>query len=101
MVADGSDTAHFTVAKLVRGDQFRIGTMPVIGLHTTACFDRAVTDSAAAASAVATGSKAQYEARSLDPLTAAPLAKALERAENAGNVTGLVTTAELWCATPA
>lgn len=101
MVADGSGSAQFTAASLVRKDQFRIGTMPVIGLHTTACFDRAVTDSAAAASAFATGFKAKYESLSQDPTTGAPLETVLERAEKTGKVTGLVTTAEFWDATPA
>lgn len=101
MIADGSGLAHFTVAKTVRAEQFRIGTMPVVGLHTTACADRAVTDSAAGATTFATGFKTKYEMLSLDPVTGAPMETVLERAEKAGKATGLVTTADFWDATPA
>ncbi|HEX7833808.1 MAG TPA: alkaline phosphatase [Thermoanaerobaculia bacterium] len=101
LVADGAGPAQFTTAKQVRGDQFRIGTMPVIGLHTTPCADRNVTDSAAGATALATGRKTNYEMLSQDPATGAPYETVLERAEKSGKVTGLVTTGDFWDATPA
>jgi alkaline phosphatase len=101
LVADGTGSGHFTVAKNLRGESFRIGTMPVVGLHTTQCADRAVTDSAAAATAFATGFKTNYEMVSVDPKTLAPLPTVLEQAEKRGKATGLVTTANFWDATPA
>ena len=101
LIADGTGPAHMTVAKHLRGDQFRIGTMPVVGLATTQCADRAVTDSAAAATALATGFKTNYETLSLDPKTGVALETVLERAEKGGKATGLVTTAYFWDATPA
>jgi len=101
LVSDGAGPAQYTAMKIVRGDKFRIGTMPVIGLTMTACADRAVTDSAAGATALATGFKTNYESVSIDPQTGAPLETVLERAEKLGKVTGLVTTAEFWDATPA
>jgi alkaline phosphatase len=101
MVADGAGPAQFTLAQTVRGEKFRIGKMPVIGLHTTPCADRAVTDSAAAATTFATGFKTNYEWLSVDPQTGAPLETVLERAEKNGKATGLVTTAAFWDATPA
>lgn len=101
LIADGTGPAHMTVTKHLRGEQFRIGTMPVVGLATTQCADRAVTDSAAGATALATGFKTNYEMVSLDPATGAPLETVLERAEKAGKATGLVTTAGFWDATPA
>jgi alkaline phosphatase len=101
LIGDGMGPAHVTAAKQFRGDEFRIGTMPVVGLVTTPCADRYVTDSAAAATALATGFKTNYETLSLDPVTGAPLATVLELAEKAGKVTGLVTTADFWDATPA
>jgi len=101
LIADGTGPAHMTVAKQLRGEQFRIGTMPVVGLATTQCADRAVTDSAAGATALATGFKTNYETLSLDPKTGVALETVLERAEKAGKATGLVTTAYFWDATPA
>jgi alkaline phosphatase len=101
LIADGAGPGHFTVAKNLRGENFRIGTMPVIGFHTTQCADRAVTDSAAGATALATGFKTNYEMLSVDPKTLAPLPTVLERAEKRGKATGLVTTSNFWDATPA
>ena len=101
LVADGAGTGHFTAAKNLRGESFRIGTMPVVGLHTTQCADRAVTDSAAAATALATGFKTNYEMVSIDPKTLAPQPTVLEQAEKRGKATGLVTTSNFWDATPA
>lgn len=101
LIADGTGPAHMTATRHWRGDQFRIGTMPVVGLATTQCADRAVTDSAAGATALATGVKTNYEMVSIDPKTGAPLETVLERAEKAGKATGLVTTGSFWDATPA
>lgn len=101
LIGDGVGPAHITMAANVRGDAFRIGTMPVVGFYTTHCADRAVTDSAAGATALATGVKTNYEMLSLDPKTLAPLPTVLEKAEQLGKATGLVTTGYFWDATPA
>jgi alkaline phosphatase len=101
LIADGTGLGHYTLARNLRGDAFRIGTMPVTGVFTTECANRAVTDSAAAASAFATGAKTNYEMLSLDPKTLAPVETVLELAEKRGKATGLVTTAAYFDATPA
>ncbi len=101
LIADGSGLGHFTFARNIRGDAFRIGTMPVVGVFTTQCADRAVTDSAAAATALATGAKTNYEMVSLDPKTLEPLETVLEVAKKQGKAAGLVTTAAFFDATPA
>ena len=101
LVADGTGLGHYTLARSVRGENFRIGTMPVVGVFTTHCADRAVTDSAAAATAFATGFKTNYEMLSIDPKTLAPLETVLEVAEKRGKATGLVTTSNFFDATPA
>lgn len=101
LVADGAGPAHFTFAAHLRGTEFRIGTMPVLGLHTTGSADRPVTDSAAASTAFATGKKVNYGALGLDPATGAELPTVLEMAEAKGMATGLVTTAPFWDATAA
>jgi alkaline phosphatase len=99
-VGDGMGPAHFTAAKNFRGADFNIGRIRNIGLFTTFCADRYVTDSAAAASAFATGEKTKYEALSVDA-NGAPRRTALEAAHALGKSTGLVTTAEFYDATPA
>jgi alkaline phosphatase len=101
LIGDGFGPAHVTLTKNLRGENFRIGTMPVIGLYTTHCADRAVTDSAAGASALATGVKTNYEMLSLDPATGQKVPTVLEKAEQLGKATGLVTTSYFWDATPA
>jgi alkaline phosphatase len=99
-VGDGMGPAHFTAAKNLRGADFNIGKIKTIGLFTTFCADRYVTDSAAAASAFATGQKTKYEALSVDE-KGAPRRTVLEAAKALGKATGLVTTAEFYDATPA
>ena len=100
MIGDGMGPAHFTIARYARGvDNSRISTMPVVGLVTTFCADRAVTDSAAAATALATGNKTNYEMLSVSP-DGAPLPTVLERAHAAGKATGTVTTTNFYDATP-
>ncbi|HEY0373122.1 MAG TPA: alkaline phosphatase [Thermoanaerobaculia bacterium] len=101
LIADGSGLGHFTLARNLRGEAYNIGRMPVIGVFTTQCADRAVTDSAAAATTFATGAKTNYEMLSVDPKTLAPLETVLEIAEKQGKKTGLVTTAAFFDATPA
>jgi len=100
LIADGTGPAHYTAAKHVRGADFRIGTMTEIGLVTTPCADRNVTDSAAAATALASGVKTNYEMLGQDP-AGNPLTTVLDHAEKRGKATGLVTTADFWDATPA
>lgn len=99
-ISDGAGPAHYTAAKNLRGADFNIGRMPVLGLVTTRCADRNITDSAAGATAIATGIKVNYEAVSLDPAGVA-LPTVLELAEKRGKATGLVTTAKFYDATPA
>jgi hypothetical protein len=87
LISDGAGLGHFTLAKSIRAENFRTGTLPVIGLFTTNCADRAVTDSAAAATAFATGQKTNYEMLSVDPKTLAPMETVLEAAENGATET--------------
>jgi len=100
LIGDGMGPSHFTAARLTRGAEFQIGRMKTIGLVTTSCADRAVTDSAAAATALATGFKTNYEAVGIDA-EGASKPTVLETAEKSGKATGLVTTAYFYDATPA
>lgn len=101
IIGDGMGAAHVTAAKNARAEKFNIARMPVVGMQTTRSADRTVTDSAASATALATGFKTNYEMVSVHPETGAPLTTVLEAAEKAGKVTGIVTTTGFWDATPA
>lgn len=69
---------------------------------TTHCATEKITDSAAAATAMATGRKVAYEAVSVRlPGDGAPLETVLEEHLGAGRVAGLVSTSRLTHATPA
>ena len=58
LISDGAGLGHLTFTRHLRGEAFRIGTMPISGLHATSCADRAVTDSAAGASAASSTPRA-------------------------------------------
>jgi alkaline phosphatase len=99
-IGDGMGPAHVAWASQIRKDQFQIGRLPVIGVLTTAAFDRAVTDSAASATALAAGVLTKKGALSVDS-EGKPVETLLELAEKKGKASGLVTTAYFWDATPA
>ncbi|HUP61328.1 MAG TPA: alkaline phosphatase [Thermoanaerobaculia bacterium] len=100
LVGDGMGAGHVTAARWIRGDKLQLLRMPVTAVMTTHCADEAVTDSAAAASAFATGMKTNYRALSVDA-EGQPRRTVLEAAHAAGMATGLVTTTNFWDATPA
>lgn len=100
VVGDGMGSAHFTFARILRGDEYRIDELPHTGLVATASADDLVTDSAAAATAYATGIKTNDGYIGVDP-SGAPHPTVLEVAERRGLATGLVSTARFGDATPA
>jgi alkaline phosphatase len=100
MVGDGMGASHFAAARILRGEAFAAGRFPVTGLVSTASASSLVTDSAAAATAMATGTKSNNRTLGLDP-EGRPLPTLVERAEGEGKATGLVTTTFFGDATPA
>ncbi|HEX2139950.1 MAG TPA: alkaline phosphatase [Woeseiaceae bacterium] len=100
VVGDGMGSAHFKLARILRGDEYAIGQLPYTGLVATAAADRLVTDSAAAATAYATGVKTNAGYVGVDP-SGASHPTVLEIAEQQGLATGLVSTARFGDATPA
>lgn len=101
LIADGAGSAHFTVGRLMRGPAFQIGRLTSTGLVAASPLeDSIVTDSAAAATAYATGVRTKYRYVGVDG-AGTPHMTALELAEKKGKSTGLVTTANFWDATPA
>lgn len=77
-----------------------MNSMPVAGITTTHAFDSLVTDSAASATALATGVKTHNGVLGLDS-EGKPVASLLEGAAENGMRTGLITTTRLTHATPA
>ncbi len=98
-IGDGMGVAHVTAARITRGslhlDRFRTA-----GIVTTHAENRLITDSAAGATAMATGYKTCNGAISVSSRHE-PLKTVLEYAEEAGKSTGLVATCSITDATPA
>lgn len=100
IVGDGMGVAHFTLAGQLRGDEFQVGRLPRTALIDTVPADQRATDSAASATAYATGVRTNNGYLGLDA-GGRPQRTVVELAETVGMATGLVTTAPLADATPA
>lgn len=102
MIGDGMGLASVSAAFYAHGSLNMLQT-PVKGFVSTHGTDRVVNDSAATATALATGHRTRYGAVGMmvkdNKLTSTP--SALELAESRGMRTGLVTTTTITHATPA
>lgn len=101
-VGDGMGVAARQTIKLATvgtNGELAMNDMPYTGMvHTSST--SAITDSAAAATAIATGVKTYNGAIGLD-MNKRPVKTVLELAKKAGKSTGLVTTSQITDATPA
>lgn len=103
MIGDGMGPAHRQAARWSLGKRaLHMDELPVSGLMHTSCADpdALVTDSAAAATALATGTKTRNGMVGMNPAGVASRS-ILELAQRAGKATGLVTTCQVTDATPA
>ncbi len=105
LVGDGMGQAHRLAGQLLtagRSGRLAMDRLPHVGLMgtTSADPDHFVTDSAAAATALATGVKTANGAVAID-LAGRPVPTILELAKRAGKAVGLVTTCQITDATPA
>ena len=105
LIGDGMGAAHRFAGQLLlagRGGRLTMDRLPIVGQMATLSADPEsfVTDSAAAATAIATGVKTVNGAVSIDP-DGRPRTTLLELAKRAGKATGLVTTCQVTDATPA
>ena len=98
-IGDGMGVTHITAAKTVKG-RLNLEEFKVMGLLTTHCEDRFITDSGAAATALATGNKTYYYGISMTA-SGIPMKTVLEYAEEKDMSTGLVVTSRITHATPA
>jgi alkaline phosphatase len=104
-IGDGMGQAHRFAGQLLaagRHGRLAMDRLPYHGQMLTTCDDLSsfVTDSAAAATAIATGVKTVNGAVAIDP-HGQPRPTILELAKRSGRATGLVTTCQITDATPA
>lgn len=102
-IGDGMGITHITATRIyLEGidHRFTIENMPVTGLVTTHSVDKLITDSAAGATALATGFKTQNGVIGLSP-DSLILYSILEAARDKGLATGLIATSSITHATPA
>jgi alkaline phosphatase len=108
MIADGAAATQWDFgrysSRVLRGEPFAATDIVLrqgaLGLLITAPNNGYITDSAAAASAMSTGHKANVGALSVTPDGKAP-ATLMEAARASGRRTGIVTTSTVYDATPA
>lgn len=98
-IGDGVGTAYWTAA-LFAADKLAVQEFPVVGLVDTRSSDNDVTDSAAGATAFATGVRTYNYAIGVGP-DSQPRPTLLELAQRRGLATGLVATSSITHATPA
>ncbi len=99
-IGDGMGAAHRQAARLAAGGELAMDRLPVRGLLHTGSANSAVTDSAAAATAMATGVKTDNARIGMSPDRGA-LTTILEKARQQGKSVGLITNTKVTHATPA
>ncbi|MCB0644593.1 MAG: alkaline phosphatase, partial [Phaeodactylibacter sp.] len=100
MIGDGMGLTQITAGMYSNGNMLNLEQFPVIGLHKSYSKDNLITDSAAGATAFASGIKTYNGAIGVDSDTM-PAKTILEEAEEHGLSTGLVATSTIVHATPA
>jgi alkaline phosphatase len=98
-IGDGMGVAHITAGKIARGN-INLERFSVVGLVTTHSANHLVTESAAAATALATGYKTNNRAVSIS-VDGKPLKTLFEYAKERGKSIGVVVTSSVSNATPA
>ena len=98
-IGDGMGVAHITAGKIARGN-INLERFSVVGLVTTHSANQLITESAAAATALATGYKTNNRAISVS-VNREPLKTLFEYAKEQGKSVGVVVTSSVTHATPA
>ena len=98
-IGDGMSLSQVTAGKVAKG-KLEMERCPVTGFVTTWSADSLVTDSAAAATALATGVKTDNGSLGVTP-DGKPLKNVIEYAEEKGKSTGVAVVCSLTHATPA
>ncbi|GIX43333.1 MAG: hypothetical protein KatS3mg129_3066 [Leptospiraceae bacterium] len=100
MIGDGMGIGQITAAMYSSNKPLNFTRFKYIGLMTNHSYDKIVTDSAASATAIATGYKSYNHAISVDP-DKKPLKTIMEYAKEKGYSFGVIVTCSLTHATPA
>lgn len=100
MIGDGMGLSQIQAAYTVNKGKLEFLNFPVVGLQKTHSADNYITDSAAGATALATGTKTSNKTVSLDT-NELELKSIIKYAEENGLSTGLVATSAITHATPA
>jgi alkaline phosphatase len=100
MIGDGMGLTQITAGMYVNGNNTNLEQFSFIGLHKSYASNDLITDSAAGATAIASGVKTYNGAIGVDK-TGKPVKTILEEAESLGLSTGLVVTSSITHATPA
>ena len=102
-IADGAGLNHITVSRLAIGGpnhKLYIDQLPINGTSTTHAYENLITDSAAAATAWATGNKTKNRYLSVDK-DKKNLTTIFEMLDKKGYLKGIVATSSVTHATPA
>ena len=100
LIGDGMGLGQISASLFQHGKPLQLEQFPVVGFQKTFSKDNLVTDSAASATAMATGQKTINSAIGVDE-NEEPLTTILEEAETNGLATGLIATSSIVHATPA
>lgn len=100
MIGDGMGITQITAGMYRNGNRLYLEEFPIVGLQKTYSSSNLVTDSAAGATAFASGVKTYNGAIGVKPDTSS-VVTILEEAEAQGLATGLLTTSTIVHATPA
>lgn len=100
MIGDGMGIHHLFAAWAANHGRLCIENCPVTGISKTWCANKLVTDSAAAGTAMATGTKTLYHRVAVCP-NGNKLDSLVDKAADLGKSTGVIATCELNDATPA
>lgn len=100
LIGDGMGLTHLSAGMYFNNNQSQFERFPISGLQKPAAANDLITDSAAGATAIATGVKTYNGGISVD-VDSTQLKTILEEAERRGLATGMVVTSTITDATPA
>jgi alkaline phosphatase len=100
MIGDGMGVSQITAGMIKNNNRLNLERFPIVGLHKSYSSDNLITDSAAGATAFATGVKTYNGAIGVSPRKKV-LKTILEECEEIGMATGMVSTSTIVHATPA
>jgi len=100
MIGDGMGLTHISAGMYMNNNKLELERFPIVGIHKSYAADDLITDSAAGATAFASGIKTYNGAIGVNTDTL-PVPTILEQAKGKGYATGLVATSTIVHATPA